>query len=107
VAEPEVDGHDVHEPLDGRTRGVRTVIEFSETTTRCGIAVLVTDIRTLTRQSQVRQEDLAPFSFQGSPVRLMATQQGIWKPRQLEAALSFRTVYARIRALGPMTTSPD
>jgi putative restriction endonuclease len=25
----------------------------------------------------------------------MATQQGIWKPRQLEAALSFRTVYAR------------
>ena len=24
----------------------------------------------------------------------MATQQGIWKPRQLDAALSFRTVYA-------------
>jgi putative restriction endonuclease len=25
----------------------------------------------------------------------MATQQGIWKPKQLAAALSFRTVYAR------------
>jgi putative restriction endonuclease len=42
----------------------------------------------------VRQEDLAPFSFNGSPVRLMATQQGIWKPRYLDSALSFRTVYA-------------
>ena len=46
-------------------------------------------------QPLVRQDDLAAFSFAGSPVRLMATQQGIWKPRQLEAALSFRTVYAR------------
>ena len=46
-------------------------------------------------QPLVRQEDLAAFSFNGSPVRLMATQQGIWKPRQLTAALSFRTVYAR------------
>jgi putative restriction endonuclease len=45
-------------------------------------------------QLLVRQEDLAAFSFGGSPLRLMATQQGIWKPRQLEAALSFRTVYA-------------
>jgi putative restriction endonuclease len=45
-------------------------------------------------QLLVRQEDLAAFSVGGSSVRLMATQQGIWKPRQLEAALSFRTVYA-------------
>jgi len=42
----------------------------------------------------VRQQDLADFRFEGRPVRLMATQTGIWKPRQLRAALSFRTVYA-------------
>ena len=45
-------------------------------------------------QPLVRQDDLAPFSFDGTPLRLMATQQGIWKPRQLQAALSFRTVFA-------------
>jgi putative restriction endonuclease len=45
-------------------------------------------------QPLVRQDDLAPFNFDGSPLRLMATQQGIWKPRQLDAALSFRSVYA-------------
>jgi putative restriction endonuclease len=45
-------------------------------------------------QALVRQDDLTPFSFEGSPLRLMATQQGIWKPRQLQAALSFRTVFA-------------
>ncbi len=45
-------------------------------------------------QLLVRQEDLAAFSVAGAPLRLMATQQGIWKARQLVAALSFRTVYA-------------
>jgi putative restriction endonuclease len=45
-------------------------------------------------QFLVRQDDLAAFSFAGAPFRLMATQQGIWKPRHLDAALSFRTVYA-------------
>ncbi len=45
-------------------------------------------------QALVRQDDLTPFSFEGSPLRLMATQQGIWKPRRLQAALSFRTVFA-------------
>jgi putative restriction endonuclease len=43
--------------------------------------------------SLVAQNDLAAFSFEGLAVRLMATQQGIWKPVQLEAALSFRTVF--------------
>ena len=33
----------------------------------------------------VRQDDLAPFTFDGTAVRLMATQQGIWKPRQTSA----------------------
>jgi putative restriction endonuclease len=42
----------------------------------------------------VTQHDLAAFSFEGSPVRLMATQPGIWKPAQLESALSFRTVFS-------------
>src|ERR1017187_9089833 len=41
----------------------------------------------------VRQQDLADFSFDGSPVRLMAPQQGIWKPKTLEPALSIRTVF--------------
>ncbi|HUZ09367.1 MAG TPA: HNH endonuclease [Acidimicrobiales bacterium] len=44
-------------------------------------------------RSLVRQDDLTGFTFGGTSVRLMATQQGIWKPRQLNAALSFRTVY--------------
>jgi putative restriction endonuclease len=38
--------------------------------------------------------DLASFTFDGTSIRLMATQQGIWKPRQLGAALSVRTVFA-------------
>jgi putative restriction endonuclease len=42
----------------------------------------------------VRQDDLAEFRFEGQPMRLMATQQGIRKPRQLTAALSIRTVFA-------------
>ena len=41
----------------------------------------------------VRQDDLSLFTFEGEPFRLMATQTGIWKPRQLNAALSFRTVH--------------
>jgi putative restriction endonuclease len=43
----------------------------------------------------VRQDDLSMFTFEGEPFRLMATQTGIWKPRQLSAALSFRTVHVR------------
>jgi putative restriction endonuclease len=42
----------------------------------------------------VSQVELATFSFEGVPIRLMATQQGIWKPRQLDAALSMRTVFS-------------
>ncbi len=41
----------------------------------------------------VGQKELAAFSFDGTPVRLMATQQGICKPKFLNAALSFRTVF--------------
>jgi len=60
----------------------------------------------LNRQTQgglalVKQTDLASFSFEGSPVRLMATQQGIWKPRFLEAALSIRTVFTADPSYAP------
>jgi putative restriction endonuclease len=60
-------------------------------------------------QVRVRQEDLAAFSVAGTPFRLMATQQGIWKPRQLAAALSFRTVYAPDPSQRPYddTEGPD
>jgi putative restriction endonuclease len=39
------------------------------------------------------QEDTSCLTLAGETIRLMPTQQGIWKPGQLTAALSFRTVY--------------
>ncbi|MDT9592996.1 hypothetical protein RDV89_07950 [Nocardioides zeae] len=39
------------------------------------------------------QADTSGLALGGETLRLMPTQQGIWKPGQLEAALSFRTVY--------------
>ena len=39
------------------------------------------------------QEDTSNLTLTGETVRLMPTQQGIWKPGQLAAALSIRTVY--------------
>jgi len=42
----------------------------------------------------VKYDDVASFVFQGERIPLMPTQQGIRKPRQLQAALSFRTVHA-------------
>lgn len=39
------------------------------------------------------QEDTSNLTLLGGTFRLMPTQQGIWKPGQLEAALSIRTVY--------------
>lgn len=54
----------------------------------------------------VRSTDLAGFTFDAQPLRLMAPQQGIWKPRQLEAALSIRTVHAARPDLRPYDDSP-
>jgi putative restriction endonuclease len=54
----------------------------------------------------VRQADLSAFAFKGQPVRLMATQQGIWKPRSLDAALSFRTVFVSDPAKRPYDDEP-
>jgi putative restriction endonuclease len=39
------------------------------------------------------QEDTSALNLAGETVRLMPTQQGIWKPGALGAALSIRTVY--------------
>lgn len=57
----------------------------------------------------VNRDDLAGFRFDGAPFRLIATQQGIWKPHQLAAALSFRTAYAADPAKRPYDDSegPD
>ena len=41
------------------------------------------------------QADTSGLQLAGETIRLMPTQQGIWKPGQLEAALSFRTVFRR------------
>ncbi len=49
----------------------------------------------------VTQQDLGSFAYNGEPFRLMAPQQGIWKPRQLIAALSVRTVYSSNPAQRP------
>jgi putative restriction endonuclease len=54
----------------------------------------------------VRQDDLSNFSFEGINIRLMATQQGIWKPKQLTAALSFRTVFAGDPSKRPYADDP-
>lgn len=42
----------------------------------------------------VRHEDVASFVFNGERIPLMDLQRGIRKPRMLDAALSFRTVFA-------------
>jgi len=39
------------------------------------------------------QADTSGLTLAGETIRLMPTQQGIWKPGRFEAALSFRTVY--------------
>jgi putative restriction endonuclease len=48
----------------------------------------------IVRPGSVRFEDLAEFIFDGERIALMDRQRGIRKPRQLDAALSFRTVHA-------------
>jgi putative restriction endonuclease len=43
----------------------------------------------------VGRAELEAFEFQGTRVPLIARQQGIWKPRGLDAALSFLTTWTR------------
>jgi len=49
----------------------------------------------------VRSSELTSFVFEGQRQPLVAAQQGIWKPRQLDAALSIRTTYTRPGATPP------
>jgi putative restriction endonuclease len=50
--------------------------------------------RELRSNGTVRFKDVSEFVFEGTRLPLMDRQRGIRKPRQLEAALSFRTVHA-------------
>jgi putative restriction endonuclease len=79
------------EPLVARFRQVVLLAEVDDRLRAAAFAYL--DRQTQAGLTLVNQRDLAGFSFDGAPVRLMATQQGIWKPRFMEAALSIRTVF--------------
>jgi putative restriction endonuclease len=59
------------------------------------------DARTDYGSRAVRHDHLSDFRFDGQPVRLIPAQQGIWKPRFLDAALSFLTAYTRDPAKAP------
>lgn len=48
----------------------------------------------LTTGGPVRREHVSQFESEGERIALMDPQRGIRKPRQLDAALSFRTVHA-------------
>ena len=49
----------------------------------------------------VSRADLAGFAFKGAAVRLIAVQQGIWKPSWLDCALSILTAYSPSPNLRP------
>jgi putative restriction endonuclease len=53
------------------------------------------DDRTQLGTRTVTQPEVANFPFQGHEVALLLRQQGICKPRQLDAALSIRTTWTR------------
>ncbi|MHA7167126.1 HNH endonuclease [Arthrobacter bambusae] len=50
-------------------------------------------VRTNDGEEPLTREDIRDFTLDGEPRRLQATQTGIWKPRDLSAALSIQTVY--------------
>jgi putative restriction endonuclease len=50
-------------------------------------------VRTNDGADWLTREDVLDFKLDGETRRLQPTQQGIWKPRDLPAALSFQTVY--------------
>lgn len=51
------------------------------------------DRQRATGKETFSQEDTSGLTLVGETIRLMPTQQGIWKPGHLAAALSIRTVY--------------
>jgi hypothetical protein len=54
-------------------------------------------VRTHDGQVPLTSDELTDFAFDGQPFKLMDRQRGIRKPRELDAALSIRTVYRRGR----------
>ena len=54
----------------------------------------------------VRRPELEAFTFEGTRIRLLAPQQGIWTPRGLPAALSILTTYAPRPDLRPYQDDP-
>lgn len=52
--------------------------------------------RTDDGREPITRSELADFTFDGAPFRLIATQQGIWKPAVLRAALSIVTAAPRV-----------
>jgi putative restriction endonuclease len=50
-------------------------------------------LRTNDGTTAITSSELADFTFEGEPFRLIAPMQGIWKPSRFDAALSIRTAY--------------
>jgi putative restriction endonuclease len=76
----------------GEVSRVSGQAEFDERLRSSALAFLrVVQLRT---GGPVRHEDVARFEFEGERIPLMDRQRGIRKPRMLDAALSFRTVFA-------------
>jgi putative restriction endonuclease len=59
------------------------------------------DRRAAAGEDLVTSTELSDFQFEGQRQPLVAVQQGIWKPRQLDAALSIRTTFTRPGAPPP------
>ena len=71
---------------------MRVSEEFDERVRSSALAFLrAVQLRT---GGPVRHEDVATFELDGDRIPLMDLQRGIRKPRMLEAALSFRTVFS-------------
>lgn len=96
-------------PLPLRLADAGTLSSLRSTPCRCGAGLTVDpDFDERLRSSAIaflravqlrtggpiRREDVAGFVLDGERIPLMDTQRGIRKPRMLDAALSFRTVFA-------------
>ena len=60
--------------------------------------------RTLDGQVPLTRDEIADFRWESEPFRLIAPQQGIWKPRAFPATLSIVTTYRRPVSSVPMKT---
>lgn len=58
-------------------------------------AIAWLQMRTDCGQEPLTRDDILDFTFQGETFRLQAPQQGIWKPRGFQAALSITTKFSR------------